>query len=163
MGQDFCFGRALQFGAALAVEMESRGAASNDVHDAEKLALSTTPLLLWMVDGSMAEASAAGMLGLSNIGGGIVSLADWALNGLDIPLALRHALFPALRPDRHERCVRWWDDVARERWLGPMLFKMEAGGRLASLISDPLADEEEAAREWSFRHFDLWRPNRLRR
>lgn len=150
------FLRTLQLANLFEAHMAQFLCGDEDVDRAKKLLLSCAPMLFWLVSERMTEASATGLYRLSNIGGGSVSLAALALEGRDVPFPLREALFHALRPDRHEGCVHWWDDVVRVEWLKPLLFELEAKGSLLPLIDLNSSGEEDAELAWRARHHDAW-------
>jgi hypothetical protein len=80
------------------------------------------PMLAWKIDEGEIDAtprSVAMMALLIPFG-----VSTSALQRVDIPMELRQALLPLLRPDSFQVVLRWWDDHAMPTWVEPYLLSL---------------------------------------
>lgn len=100
-----------------------RQANSFDCEKLSAMAARVFPILAWKVDQREIEAnpsSIASMALLIPFG-----ISTSALQRSDIPMELRQALLPLLRPDSFNLVLRWWDDYAVPTWVEPYLLSLE--------------------------------------
>ena len=127
----------LAYAKALARELASaasaRGASQMDVHKILRIAAGALPILLFELHaGEIEPGPDAFVACLRLVSCGISSS---ALQRRDIPLELREALLPALRPDTFETHIKWWDEVALPNWVGPYFEDLGRAGAFDSAVS----------------------------
>lgn len=155
---DSCFTRARDLAAGMAQFAIRAGADNEEAAKAHAMAMSLLPLLLWMMDGKELACNALAMDELSQLGEHGSGIGQWSLIRRDIPSDIRDPVFPMLRPDRHERFVDWWDEVARPRWLRPFLRELEADGNFQAMVALPAWPPDPKSVETWRREYDLaWR------
>jgi hypothetical protein len=108
--------------SGLAKHAASRRANPVDCEKLSAMAARVFPMLAWKIDEGEIDAtpSSVAMMALLIPFGASTS----ALQRVDIPMELRQALLPLLRPDAHHKVLRWWDDHAVPTWVTPYLLSL---------------------------------------
>lgn len=121
-----CFTRGNRLAAMLERRAAQAGADAIEAAKAKRIAERAFPILIWKLDAGEVAPGAEAFAAMSMLIPFGISVS--ALQRTDIPMALRQALLPVLRPDSRDVMLHWWDEIAVPQWLLPMLRELEADG-----------------------------------
>jgi hypothetical protein len=99
-----------------------RQATSADCKKLSAMAARVFPILAWKIDRGEIDAAPPSVAMMSLLIPFGISTS--ALQRTDIPMELRQALLPLLRPDSFQEVLQWWDDYAVSTWVEPYLLSL---------------------------------------
>lgn len=117
----------------LSLVASARGASSSDASKIEFIAARALPILLFELHGGEVETTPSAFISCLRLA--CLGISTSALQRRDIPMVLRDALLPALRPDTFETHIKWWDCVALPNWVGPFFMELGDSGAFHAIVS----------------------------